>query len=80
MTLDHAIATLQGLRSDKYAEAEGLRRMGDEYKEAANEVDDAALRSHQFREASRCYGMANRLNQEATAIDTVLGAMRAEVR
>lgn len=75
MTLDQAIATLQSIRSDKYGEAGCARRLGDEYKEGANAAVDHALQSHQFTEASRCYGMAHKLNAEAAAIDIVLEAL-----
>lgn len=73
VTVDEARALLEGMRNDKRGQAESLRRLGEEYRRAANDADDHALRSQHFESSSRLFGDARVLEREADAIDAVLG-------
>lgn len=66
-----AIDLLRALARDKRAEATSLRRIGDEYKRAAADCDDADLRRVQFAYASRAYGDARAADREADTIEEV---------
>lgn len=76
MTLDQAMAALEGNVALARGNAESLRRRGDEYKRASMESDDPDLRSHQFQQASRLYAQARDYERDAEAMETVVTAAK----
>jgi hypothetical protein len=76
MTLDQALAHLEGKAKQWRHAAADSRRNGDEYKTAANDASDAHIRRVQFEESSRFYGYAREIDRDAEALEMVLGAAK----
>lgn len=76
MTLDEAMARLEGTRDGHIGNADSIRRMAEEYRLSANEADDRLLRSQHFEASSRLFGDARALDLDAEAIELVLVALR----
>lgn len=75
MTLDQAMAHLEGMRNRWQMAASDSRKRGEEYKAAANASDDTDLRRVHFEESSRFFGYAREIDQDVTSIDMVLAAI-----
>ncbi len=76
VTLDQSVAHLESMALEKAAQAASLRKLGEDYKRAANATDDAQLRRTQFDSASRLFGDARACDRDVDAILTVIRAVR----
>lgn len=77
MTLDQARAHMRNLRNLKVGHAASLRKLGEDYKRAANAADDPELRRTHFEASSRLFGDARELDQDVEAIDRILAERMA---
>lgn len=76
MTLDQAVAHLEGQRRMHIGNAESIRKLAEDYRRAANAADDVDLRTQHFESSSRLLADARSLDRDAEAIWLVLGGLR----
>jgi hypothetical protein len=77
MTLEQAVAVIEGLAADAKGNAALYRNRGDEYKQAADAAEDADLRRLQFNQSSDMYAYARVFERNAEALATVLEQCKA---